>query len=170
MGMGQGPIAWTPLHAANAMATLARAGGILAPRLIADQPRPAAQGRLDYPAWSLRAALAGMEKSVSDRQGTGNHLTFADGRQEDIFTLPPGVRIWGKTGTAQAPSIVAPATEGAAPQVLRSGDHSWFVVMAGHDRPRFVIAVMMEYAGSGGRVSGPIVNQIIAALHAEGYL
>jgi penicillin-binding protein 2 len=37
-------------------------------------------------------------------------------------------------------------------------------------RPRYVISVIMEYAGSGGRVSGPIVNQIIHALRAEGYL
>lgn len=169
MGMGQGPIAWTPLHAAHAMAILARGGDVVAPHLVMDLARAPAPARIDYPAWSIRAALAGMEKSVADRQGTGNHLTFDDGRQEETFTPPEGVRVWGKTGTAEAPPIVAPASAGGSSQVLRAGDHSWFVVMAGRDRPRYVIAVMMEYAGSGGRVSGPIVNQIIRALNDEGY-
>jgi len=46
------------------------------------------------------------------------------------------------------------------------------VVMAGEEGgpPRYAIAVVMDYAGSGGRVSGPIVNQIIKALVDEGYL
>jgi penicillin-binding protein 2 len=29
---------------------------------------------------------------------------------------------------------------------------------------------MVEYGGSGGKVSGPIANQVIYALIAEGYL
>ncbi|MFZ4574841.1 MAG: penicillin-binding transpeptidase domain-containing protein, partial [Phycisphaerales bacterium] len=40
MGIGQGPIAWTPLHAANAYATLARRGVAYSPRLILGAPRP----------------------------------------------------------------------------------------------------------------------------------
>ena len=31
-------------------------------------------------------------------------------------------------------------------------------------------AVMAEYGGSGGRVSGPVANQIVHALADEGYL
>ena len=57
-------------------------------------------------------------------------------------------------------------------KLLREGDHSWFVVLVGKkgDRPRYAISVVMEYAGSGGKVSGPIANQIIRALVEEGYL
>jgi hypothetical protein len=32
------------------------------------------------------------------------------------------------------------------------------------------VAVVVEFAGSGGRVAGPIVNQITYALKREGYL
>jgi len=42
--------------------------------------------------------------------------------------------------------------------------------MVGKDRPRYVIAVVTDFGGSGGKVSGPICNQIIYALMAEGYL
>jgi hypothetical protein len=36
--------------------------------------------------------------------------------------------------------------------------------------PRYAVSVLTEYAGSGGRVSGPIAEQVIYALKAEGYL
>ena len=56
--------------------------------------------------------------------------------------------------------------------MLREGDHSWFVILVGEEgrRPEYAVSVVMEYAGSGGRVSGPIANQIVRALKAEGYL
>ena len=56
--------------------------------------------------------------------------------------------------------------------VLRTNDHSWFAALVAPegDRPRYAICVLMEHAGSGGRVSGPVTNQIIHALIAEGYL
>ena len=49
----------------------------------------------------------------------------------------------------------------------------WFVGLvgeAGARRPRYVIAVLLENGGSGGKSAGPIANQIIHALIAEGYL
>ena len=79
----------------------------------------------------------------------------------------------GKTGTAQAPALLGePDPETGLSPILRMGDHSWFVVMVGPEgKPaKFVISVIMEYAGSGGRVSGPICNQIVQALVDEGFL
>jgi cell division protein FtsI/penicillin-binding protein 2 len=125
-------------------------------------------------------ALEGLRGSVNDPRGTGHHLTFEvmgaggpEQAREPIFNAR-GVSVWGKTGTADAPALVAdPDGEGPeAPRVLRDGDHSWFVVLAGPEggRPLYSIAVMMEYAGSGGKVSGPIANQVVHALVAEGYL
>jgi cell division protein FtsI/penicillin-binding protein 2 len=111
---------------------------------------------------------------VNDDLGTGHHLTFEGGVREPIFTARPGIEVVGKTGTAEAPDILADTDPDSdrARRILREGDHSWFVVMVGHagGRPRYVISVIMEYAGSGGRVSGPICNQIVGALVAEGYL
>lgn len=196
MGIGQGPVAWTPLHAADAYATLARGGVRMPPTLIAGRGSREAQN-LGLDPRSVKEALEGLRLAVNDERGTGHHLTLADTTKEPHFNVP-GVEIWGKTGTATAPTLYLP--QDAKPgdelwrrsvdpvavglqsedeatrfwrRILRTGDHSWFVVLVGRQgehRPRFSISVMMEYAGSGGKVSGPIANQIIHALVAEGYL
>jgi penicillin-binding protein 2 len=172
MGIGQGPVAWTPLHAAEAFAILARGGLHLVPRINRDESPRARDLKIDPRA--LDAALEGLRLSVNDDIGTGHHLTFPDGVREPIFTPRDDIEVAGKTGTAEAPDILSdldPESPGAR-EILREGDHSWFVVMVGKKggRPKYVISVVMEYAGSGGRVSGPICNQIINALIAEGYL
>jgi penicillin-binding protein 2 len=169
MGIGQGPVSWTPLHAAAAYATIARGGVKIAPRLIMGYPRSEPVD-LGLSAPSIAEAMEGLRLAVNDKEGTGNHLTIED-KQEPIFNVP-GVKIWGKTGTAAAsPLIGDPDGEGPeGSQVLASGDHSWFVILVGRDQPRYVISVVTDYGGSGGKVSGPIANQIVYALVAEGYL
>ena len=114
--------------------------------------------------------MEGLSRAVGDDLGTGHAITF-DGVKEPIFNAP-GVRLWGKTGTAAASPVVGdPDGEGPSDRtVLVSGDHSWFVVLVGRDRPRYAISVVIDFGGSGGKVSGPITNQIVHALIAEGYL
>jgi cell division protein FtsI/penicillin-binding protein 2 len=172
MGIGQGPVAWTPLHAANAFATVARGGVMLPPRMINAEGTDRREPRdLVLNAAGLAMAKEGLRLSVGDARGTGHHILF-DGIQEEIFNAP-GVMVWGKTGTAASSPVVTKDPDGEGPmkgEVLESGDHSWFVVMVGRNRPQYVISVVMDFAGSGGKVSGPIANQIIHALVAEGYL
>ncbi len=161
MGIGQGPVAWTPVHAADAFATLARGGVRLKPSLIAgDMPEPIDLG---FDRSIVEEALQGLDMVVNDRDGTANHITLASGEIFEMFDTP-GIKVWGKTGTATAPELRY------KDRLLRRGDHSWFVLLCGRDRPKYAIAVVAEYGGSGGRVSGPIANQIVRALVQEGYL
>jgi penicillin-binding protein 2 len=169
MGIGQGPVAWTPLHAADSMATLARSGVRVSPHIIKGSARESRELGLDPRGVAM--AMEGLHLAVNGKNGTGRQLTF-DGVEEPIFNAP-GVKVWGKTGTATAPELRTKDPDGSGPEVgevVERGDHSWFVVMVGRDRPRYAIAVVIDYGGSGGRVSGPITNQIIHALIAEGYL
>lgn len=161
MGIGQGPVAWTPLHAADAFATLARGGVRIKPTLIAgDMPEPIDLG---FDQSIVDEALRGLDMVVNDRDGTANHITLPSGEIFQMFDAP-GVKVWGKTGTATAPELRY------NDRIIRRGDHSWFVLLCGRDRPRYAVAVVAEYGGSGGRVSGPIANQIVHALIKEGYL
>lgn len=178
MGIGQGPVTWTPLHAADAFATLARQGYGIKPKLIRDGRAPEVVD-LGLPSWSVRDALAGLREVVTNVEfGTGRALSYEEfGPRIPIFNAP-GISVWGKTGTATAPDIrfdpdrVGDENGAMEPIVVRRGDHSWFVTLVGREggEPEYAIAVVVDYAGSGGRVSGPINNQIIHALIDEGYL
>lgn len=179
MGIGQGPVTWTPLHAADAFATIARQGYRISPRLVRDGRAPEVHD-IGLPSWSVRDALEGLHEVVTNvRFGTGRAIRYDQLGSEavPIFNAP-GVRVWGKTGTATAPALLfdpdkTPEGNGPAqPEVVRMGDHSWFLTLVGPEggSPQYAIAVIVDYAGSGGRVSGPINNQVIHALIEEGYL
>lgn len=172
MAMGQGPVTWTPLHAANAYATLARGGAMLPPRILDSGVAPSVVGQATLSPAAIEEALLGLDGSVNDVRGTGSTIRFGDVR-EKIFNVP-GVHVWGKTGTAQAPPLaVDPDGDGPADSVVvRAGDHAWFAVLVGPEggEPRYSVSVLIEYGGGGGRVAGPVANQIVHALVAEGYL
>ncbi len=208
MGIGQGPVAWTPLHAAAAFAALARGGYYIEPILVRevrdDQP-PRYRADLELNDDAVYMAVKGLSEVVNNQQyGGARHMDIdptPGGRQyESIFNMT-GVQVWGKTGTAQhspwplhVPVVDADGNllrddEGALILNARgrgTGAHSWFVGLVGKDpntnanldntptgevaQPEYVIAVLVEWGGSGSRCAGPIANQIMHALRSEGYL
>ncbi len=173
MGIGQGPVDWTPMHAADAYATLARSGLRMRPRLDRDE-RPVAEDLNLDPA-AVDAAMAGLRYSIEHEWGTGHAIPYPEvGRERTVDVA--GVTVLGKTGTAEASALVhdPDGADGPEPRrVIRdNADHAWFVGLVSPEGqpPRYSVAVLVEYAGSGGRVSGPIAEQVILALKAEGYL
>lgn len=121
--------------------------------------------------------LEGMYQGANTHQyGTTRHIKMPDGSYETTFNVE-GVRVMGKSGTADPghrhidlnmDGIRDPGEMDLAPR-----DHAWVVALVqpeGASRPTHVVVVVAEYAGSGGRVSGPIANQIIHALKRHGYL
>ena len=82
--------------------------------------------------------------------------------------------MWAKTGTAEATPLPADDDcDGQVDRMITGLDHAWFVGMVGPQgaaRPEYVITVVIEHGGSGGRTAGPVANQIIHALQVEGYL
>ena len=143
MGIGQGPVAWTPLHAAAAYATLARMGVYVRPRLIDDGTAPFIRETAASAA-GVAAAIEGLGAVMNDPvHGTGHAITF-EGRREPVFN-GPGVRVWGKTGTATTSPLVVEA-EGEGSRVVRDGDHAWVAVLVGPEggRPRTRSAVACD--------------------------
>lgn len=189
MGIGQGPIAWSPLHAADAFATLARGGTRLGPTLVRTDEPPHRED-IGLEPTAVQRALEGLWLSVNDSEhGTGYGTRIND--EPVVYFNAPGVSVWGKTGTAQAMATLTkklrvgpdgtvvdpekpepPGTATVFRPVRDHYTHAWFVGLVGPegDKPRYAISVMMEFAGSGGRVSAPIANQIVHALQAEKYL
>ncbi len=173
LGIGQGPVAWTPLHAASAYATLARRGAFIRPGVMLDRPdRGRASSDLHLNGAAVTKALEGLRQAVAEKYGTGNHLTLENGVQEALTDVP-GTRIWAKTGTAQAPPLRLDNDHDDKPDATVKTDHAWFVGLVGNDHdatPRYAVAVLLEYGGSGGKTAGPIAAEIIRSLVREGYL
>jgi penicillin-binding protein 2 len=179
MGIGQGPITWTPLHAADAMATLARAGVSITPSIVRDGDAPDIRD-IGIPSWAVQEALTGLRQVVENRQyGTGRAIAYEElGTERVPIFNANGITVWGKTGTATAPALLFDPDQTEEdngpeePRTVRMGDHSWYVTLVAPEgeSPKYAIAVIAEYAGSGGKVSGPINNEIIHALIEEGYL
>ncbi len=179
MGIGQGPVEWTPIQAAGAYAALARGGNLISPTLLFNTDIASRQTKFKLDPKGVQLVLQGMYESVHSRRGTSHHLTKLD--HELIFNIPD-VRIMGKSGTATAGARWIDASYGNAkpdgkiqPHEVNKepGDHAWFICIVqrrGSTTPDFVIVVVAEYAGSGGAVSGPIANQILWAMRQEGYL
>ena len=165
MAIGQGSITWSPLHAAAAYATLARGGIWKSPTILKQVEQEEVDIKLDPT--GVKLAMDGLHDALSEDYGTGSVLRYSSSDSEPIFNVD-GLRLWGKTGTAEAP----PYRSSPEADAISGLDHSWFLVMASHQTeitPSVVVAVLIEHAGSGGRVAGPIANQVIHALHSEGY-
>jgi len=173
LGIGQGPVAWTPLHAANAYATLARGGKWVRPSLVLDRPdRGTAVRDLALNQGAVKKALEGLRHAVTETYGTGNHITLEGGVQIPLTAIP-GVQVWAKSGTAQAPPLKLDENGDGEGDATVQTDHAWFVGLVGNESdgvPRYAIAVLVEYGGSGGKTAGPIAAEIARALVAEGYL
>ena len=178
MGIGQGPVRWTPMQAAGAYATLLRGGVVKSPTVIKDAHResPRQPHRINVDQQAVDTSLQGLHDVVNATYGTGRGVSLGDDRRELLFDVED-VTIYGKSGTAQGvPQRIDSDDDGRITQkdkIVKQGDHAWFVALPqpeDADQPTHVVVVVVEYAGSGSQVAGPVANQIVHALQAEGYL
>ena len=148
--IGQFDVRVTPLQVAMISAGVANHGVVMKPYLVktvrspdlnvVEQASPEELSRAVDP--SVAAELTRMMEAVVDN-GTGTRAQI------------PGVRVAGKTGTAQQGPGKPP--------------HAWFTAFAPADNPTIALAVVVEDGGElgneafGGRVAAPIAKQVIEA-------
>jgi penicillin-binding protein 2 len=154
--IGQGAISVTPVQMAVLTAAIANGGKVLRPRLV-DRIEPADtaphEQPLVYPPGEVRDLLGvrpqsmavlhdAMLADVEDSDGTGRAAAV------------PGLRICGKTGTAQVKDLN---------NVLV--DHTtWFTGFAPYGNPRYAVVVMVESGASGGLTCAPVASKIFQAI------
>ncbi|MBE0447336.1 MAG: cell division protein FtsI [Actinobacteria bacterium] len=144
MAVGQGRAAVSPLMMALVGAAVANDGEIMQPYLVvkaSERDGTAVFAREPRP-WlcPISKNTAAVLKSLMEQvvaKGTGKSAQI------------PGVRVAGKTGTAE---------------VGKGEPHAWFVGFAPVDNPEVIVAVIVENGGTGGSTAAPIAKQIIAAL------
>jgi peptidoglycan glycosyltransferase len=74
----------------------------------------------------------------------------------------PGVRVAGKTGTAELEDTRDPETGETLPPDPTNTD-AWFTAYAPAKRPRIVVAVMLVGAGAGGATAAPAARVVLDA-------
>jgi len=184
MAIGQGPVNWTPFQAATAYARLVNRDLTQEPRLILSPERerdlpPREPADVTPSPVGLRMALEGMRRGANTHNGTTHHISHEPSgmNRVPIFNVE-GVTVMAKSGTAD-PGRVRwidldldnVQDEGELVQDPR--DHAWVVALVqpeGAAKPTHAVVVVVEYAGSGGRVAGPVANQIVHALQHHQYL
>jgi penicillin-binding protein 2 len=156
--IGQGRIDVTPLQMAVMTAAIANGGKVLWPRLVdrVESQEPTAEEKLIYPQGRVRDELGAsvrnlqiireaMLADVEDSEGTGRAARV------------PGLRVCGKTGTAQIMD--------SRNQII--GHTTWFASFAPYETPRYVVVVMVEGAGSGGGTCAPLAQKVYQAIQYQ---
>ncbi len=147
-GIGQGNLRVNPLQVANTMATIARQGIIMQPRLFREMQNPGSIS-LGLSAKTLETVYDGMGAVVNESGGTA-HDQFAPVlnmfAQEDV-------KIFGKTGSTTGP------------------EDAWFAGFAqdssGH---KIALAVIVEGGQHGSSDVAPLARNIIQRSIEAGYI
>lgn len=145
--IGQGYVLASPLQLA-VMTSRVASGRNLQPSLILGHKTPPGPA-LPFTADQLAVAHDGMFRVVNG-SGTGGGVRI------DL----DGVKMAGKTGTAQVRALVSRGHVGD----WKSRDHSWFICYAPTDTPRYAIAVMIEHGTFGARAAAPVAKDVMTFL------
>ncbi len=152
LAIGQDKLTATPLQIVRMMAAIANGGFLVTPHVVQGtgptivddtigsgiaispykEPRRIKQLSKDT-ILRIQEALA---RTVSHPRGTG----YKTVRLEEIA-------IAGKTGTAEV---------GAEKK-----DHAWFAGYVPAKRPKVAFVIVLEHAGSGGKIAGPVAKQLV---------
>jgi cell division protein FtsI/penicillin-binding protein 2 len=152
--IGQGKVLATPLELATVAATIGLRGRRVAPVL-----SRGAQGKETRAASARTARVIARFMRAVVTSGTG------------IGAAIPGVKVAGKTGTAELRSTVnndpqplAPgATPTPTPQEDKTDTDAWFVGFAPYKNPRVAVAVLLVGQGAGGETAAPAARTVIQA-------
>ena len=150
VAIGQGPLLVTNMQLARAYAVLANGGHLVTPHLVAsaDAPPPVDLG-LDPQ--HLALVVEGLTRVVHGGEGTAAFLA----------RLPMA----GKTGTAQVARLQEGVRAQDLPEHLRH--HALFVGWAPLDRPKLVVAAVVEHGIGGSTAAAPVVGAVIEAAIAD---
>ncbi|RKY74750.1 MAG: penicillin-binding protein 2 [Candidatus Latescibacterota bacterium] len=147
LAIGQGEILVTPIQMARYVGAIAT-GRLVRPHVLLRVEEPDGRSfsvepeveEVPIPPDVLSVVRKGMLEAVEGEEGTGRAARV------------PGVKVAGKTGTAQNP---------------HGEHHAWFVAFAPYEDPTIALAVVVERAGCGGAVAAPIAGKVLSAYFSE---
>lgn len=156
MGIGQGFNNYTPLQMAFATSILANNGVAMRPHFISQILGSDGSMIESYTPISYKIPISSSDLNVIRH---GMELVMQKGTGARVAS---GITytIAGKTGTAQVVGLTQKDRK-AKFTGSKYKDHSWFIAYAPAENPKIAIAVIVENAGFGAAVAGPIVRKLL---------
>jgi penicillin-binding protein 2 len=159
VSIGQGDVTLTPLQVTVMIAAIANGGSVLWPRLVdrieSQDPRDTNPPQT-FPAGRVRNQLSVSPRSLQIVRDAMLADVEDGGEGTGRAAAVPGMRIGGKTGTAQI-------TEGN-----REVDKiTWFASFGEHAGRLYSVTVMVESGQSGGTTCAPIARKIYEAIQRQ---
>lgn len=144
--IGQGDNRYTMLGMANYVAAIANGGTLYKPFLVQKVVDPSGKViKENLPVVVRHTGISPATLAVV-KEGMREVVLPPDGTAYGFFTgFPP---VAAKTGTAE---------------VFGHDNHAHFVAFAPYDQPEIAVAVVMEFAGHGGTMAGPVAESMLAA-------
>lgn len=160
IAVGQGAMLSTPLQLANGYAAMVNGGTVWQPRVVKevvdadgsviDEVKQEALQRIDLDPRTVRMLKEDLQQVVNNPERGTARAAFAN--------FGPNVeQVGGKTGTGEV--IKAPRVE-----AFKQADNALFVGVAPISDPQWVVSVVIERGGSGGRVAAPVARQVLQYL------
>ncbi|MEX2624403.1 MAG: penicillin-binding transpeptidase domain-containing protein [Acidimicrobiia bacterium] len=153
VAIGQGALAATPLQVAMSYAAIANGGTVYRPHVVGRivgrsgetifQAQPTVIRQVDISPGTVQSFLGDMNRVVTRGTASVAFDKFGDSLDQ----------VGGKTGTGQT--------------LINKDNHAWFVGLGPIDDPRWVVAVVIDEGGSGGRVAAPVARHIMQYLMGE---
>jgi penicillin-binding protein 2 len=160
LSIGQSFLLVTPIQMAGMMAAVFNGGVLYRPQVTARvgelqldriyEFRPEIAGSLGINHEHLERVRKALVGVVNEPHGTGWRARLKE------------VTVAGKTGTAQVVALEREKMlnqKGELPPEFR--DHAWFVAAAPAERPKIVLAVLVENGGHGGSAAAPMAKAMI---------
>ncbi len=160
IAVGEGATLTTPLQLANSYAAIVNGGTVWRPRIMSHivdsdnvvlQRNPASVvSATELDPRTVRLLRGALQQVVNNSERGTAYSAFRDfGENREL--------VGGKTGTGEV--ISAPSDER-----FREVNNAWFVGVAPISQPQWVVSVIVERGGSGGRIAAPITRQILQFL------
>lgn len=153
LAIGQGDMLASPLQVAVSYGALANGGTVWTPRVVSQirSPEgellwaaiPESKSQIDIPQSVVSSLLADMNRVVVSGTARGAFAGFGSSLSQ----------VGGKTGTGQSSA--------------NRDSHAWFVGAAPINNPKWVVVVLVDEGGSGGRVAAPMGRYIMQHLMGE---
>jgi penicillin-binding protein 2 len=147
--IGQGAFTATPMQVAVSYAALINGGQVREPRVVREIVSPT--GEITPVVSPTRRTVAISGETRANLLTDLNRVVTNGTASKAFADFGPGLElVGGKTGTGQSTAV--------------RDNHAWFVGVAPINDPRYVVVVLIDEGGSGGRIAAPVGRHILQSL------